>query len=169
MKTETSSFRLEKEFFTEFKKLAKKQNVTANSLINKIIKEYVQRNAQIPAVQFMPISATLISKFLQNFSESQIRKIARSQVEEHLAENLLMIKNEESLEAYLEAIQNWCDASGFPISIKEKNDVTNYTVRHNQGTKFSFLLEEQVKASLELLTKEQAKVKHTINSVSFWI
>ena len=169
MKTETSSFRLEKEVFAEFKKYAKKQHLTTNSLINKIMKEYVDWNSIIPAAQFIPISASFIVKLLKKHSEEEIRKAARVHVEEHFEENLLLIKNELSVEAYLEAIQNWADAAGFPISSREKSGITNYTLRHNQGTKFSILLEEHVKTAIEILTKERAKTKFTTNSISFWI
>ena len=80
-----------------------------------------------------------------------------------------MLKNEASIEAYLEAVQNWCDASGFPISSREKSGITNYTVRHNHGKKFSVLLEEEVKTAIEILTEEKAKTKLTTNSISFWV
>ena len=169
MKTETSSFRLDKDIFTEFKKHAKKQSITANSLINKIMREYVEWGAQIPSINLIPISASLIATFLKSHNEEQIRKVAKEHVEIHMVENLLMIKNEESIEAFLEEAENWCNAAGFPLSIRDKNNSTNYTVMHRQGTKFSIFIEETVKTSIEILTKEKARIKHTTNSVSFWI
>jgi len=42
MKTETSSFRLDKEIFEDFKRHAKDKGLTTNSMINKIMKEYMQ-------------------------------------------------------------------------------------------------------------------------------
>ncbi len=169
MKTETSSFRLEKEVFTEFKRHAKKQNLSVNSLINKVMKEYVEWGAHLPAIQQIPISASLIGTFLKGHNEKQIRNFAKEHTEIHMVENLLMVKNEESLEAFLEGVQNWCNSAGFPISSKEKNGSTNYTVMHHQGMKFSILLEEMIKTTIEILTKEKAKIKHTTNAISFWI
>ena len=169
MKTETSSFRLEKEMFTEFKEHAKKQNITVNSLINKIMKDYVEWGAQIPSINLIPISASLIGLFLKSHNEEEIRKVAKEHAEIHMVENLLMIKNEESIEAFLSGVQNWCKSAGFPLSIRDKNDSINYTLMHKQGTKFSILVEETIKTSIEILTKEKARVKHTTNVVSFWI
>jgi predicted NACHT family NTPase len=169
MKTESSSFRLDKEMFSEFKKKAKKQGLTTNSLINKVMKEYVDWSSVIPSIQLIPLSASLIVKFLKKHNEEEIRKAVREHVEEHIVENLLMVKNEESLDAFLEVVQNWCDSSGFPITSKEKNGTTNYSIRHNQGEKFSILLEEDVKTVIEVLTKEKAKIKHTTNAISFWV
>jgi len=169
VKTETSSFRLEKGIFTEFKKHAKKQNITVNSLVNKIMQDYVEWGAQIPSINLIPISATLIGAFLKSHNEEQIRNVAKEHAEIHMVENLLVVKNEETLEAFLDGVQNWCKSAGFPLSFRDKNDRTNYTIMHRQGTKFSILIEETIKTSIEILTKEKANVKHTTNVVSFWI
>ena len=169
MKTETSSFRLDKDIFTEFKKHAKKQNITTNALINKVMQEYVEWGALIPAINLIPISATLIGTFLKSHTEEEIRKVASEHAGIHMVENLLMVKNEASLDSFLEGVQRWCNTAGFALSTRDKNDSTNYTIMHKQGTKFSILVEETIKTSIEILTKEKAKINHTTNSISFWV
>lgn len=169
MKTETSSFRLDKDIFQEFKKHAEKQDITTNSLINKVMKEYVEWGAQIPAINLIPIAATLIGEFLKHHTEEQIRHIAKEHAEIHMVENLLITKNEASTETFLEGVKRWCNSAGFPLSTRDKNDSTNYTIMHRQGKKFSVLVEETIKTSIELLTKEKAEIKHTTNSVSFLV
>ena len=169
MKTETSSFRLDKEIFTEFKKQAKRQGLTTNSLINKIIKEYIQWGSMVSAIQVIPYPTSIIIELLKNSSEDQIKKIASNHVKEHLSENLLLMKNEETVDAYLELAQNWCESAGFPYSLKEKNETINFTIRHNHGKPFSYLLSEVIKCQVEELTKKRAEIKQTTNSVSFWI
>jgi len=108
-------------------------------------------------------------ELLKKYTEEELRKIGREHVNEHFSENLLLLKNEESVEAYLEMAKNWCDASGFSYSTKEKNGTVNFTIRHNQGTKFSILADEIVKTQIEILTKKRAETKQMTNSVSFWI
>jgi predicted DNA-binding ribbon-helix-helix protein len=179
MKTESSSFRLEKDVFTEFKKHADKQNITTNSLINKVMKEYVEWGALIPAINLIPISATLIATFLKNHTEEQIRNIAREHAGIHMEENLLIVKNEASVDSFLQGVQRWCNSAGFPLSIREGGDSTKYTIMHKQGTKFSILIEETIKtsieilteknSSIEILTEKKTSIKHTTNSVSFCI
>ena len=90
--------------FTEFKKHAKKQNITVNSLVNKLMKEYVEWGAQIPSINLIPISASLIGLFLKSHNEEEIRKVAKEHAEIHMVENLLMLKNEESIEAFLSGV-----------------------------------------------------------------
>ncbi len=169
MKTETSSFRLEKETFTEFKKHAKDKGLTANSMINKIMKEYMQWGSKSTSAQIIPYPSGIIMALLKKHSEEELRKIARNHAKEHFSENLLLLKNEESVDAYIEMAKNWCSASGFPYSTKEKDGEIVFTIRHNQGSKFSALLDEIIKTEIEILTKKRAETKVMGNSVSFWI
>ncbi len=169
MKTESSSFRLEKEIFDDFKKLAKDKGLTTNSLLNKIMKEYMQWGSKAPSMQIIPASASVIQTLLKKHSEEELRKIARNNALEHFSENLLLLKNEESVDAFIETAKNYCDASGFPYSTKEKNGEIVFTIRHNQGTKFSVFLDETVKTEIEILTKKRAETKVMTNSISFWI
>jgi hypothetical protein len=169
VKTETSSFRLEKEIFEDFKRHAKDHGLTTNSMINKIMKEYMQWGSKATSMQMIPSSSHVIMALLKKHNEEELRKIARDNAKENFSENLLLLKNEESVEAYLEMLKNWCDASGFPYSTKEKNDEIVFTVRHNHGIKYSAMLDEAVKTHIEILTKKKAKTKMMTNSVSFWI
>lgn len=169
MKTETSSFRLDKEIFQEFKKYAKDQGHTTNSMVNKIMKEYMQWGSKAPAIQVIPYPSKIIMELLKNYPEDKIRKIGREHAKESFAENLLLAKNEISVDTFLEFAKNWCDASGFPYSTKEKDGTTNFSVRHNQGKSFSILLDEIIKTDIEILTKNRAETKMMANSVSFWI
>jgi hypothetical protein len=169
VKTETSSFRLDKEIFEEFKKYAKDHGLTTNSMINKIMKEYMQWGSKVTSMQMIPSSSHVIMALLKKHNEEELRKIARNNAKEHFSENLLLLKNEESVVAYLEMLKNWCDASGFPYSTKEKDGEIVFTVRHNQGIKYSTMLDEAVKTHIEILTKKNAKTKMMTNSVSFWI
>jgi hypothetical protein len=169
VKTETSSFRLDKEIFQDFKRHAKDQGLTTNSMINKIMKEYMQWNSKAPAIQVIPYPTKIIMALLKKRTEKEIREIASNHARESFSENMLLLKNEETIEAFLQFAKNWCDASGFPYSTKEKDGIINFTIRHNHGNTFSILLEEIIKTDIELLTKKRAETKQMTNSVSFWI
>ena len=169
MKTETSSFRLDKEIFQDFKRHAKDQGLTANSMINKIMKEYMQWGSKSPAIQVIPYPTKIIMALLKKRTEKEIREIAINHARESFSENILLLKNEETVEAFLEVVKNWCDASGFPYSTKEKDGIINFTIRHNHGKMFSMLMDEVIKTNIEILTKKKAETKMMTNSVSFWI
>lgn len=153
----------------EFKKYAKDHGLTTNSMINKIMKEYVEWGSKAPAIQVIPYPTRIIIALLKKCTEKEIREIARNHAKESFSENMLLLKNEETVEAFLEVVKNRCDASGFAYSTKEKDGITNFTIRHNHGNIFSVLLEEIIKTDIEILTKKRAETKQMTNSVSFWI
>ena len=169
MKTETASFRLEREIFEDFKKHAKDQGLSTNSLINKIMKEYMQWGSKAASAQIIPFPSRVIIILLKKYSDEEIRKIGRNYAEEHFSENLLLLKNEESVDAYIEYAKNSCIAAEFPYSTKEKNGKIVFTIRHNLGSKYSILLDESVKTQIEILTQKRAETKVMGNSISFWI
>jgi len=104
VKTETSSFRLEKETFEDFKRHAKDQGLTTNSMINKIMKEYMEWGSKAPSIQLVPYPSRIIMELLKNHTEEEIRKIGRDHAKESFSENLLLLKNEETVEAFLEFV-----------------------------------------------------------------
>jgi len=65
VKTETSSFRLEKEIFEDFKRHAKDQGLTTNSMINKIMKEYMQWGSKATSIQVIPSSSHDYHRFVK--------------------------------------------------------------------------------------------------------
>ena len=157
VKTESSSFRLDKEVFDDFKKHAKDQGLTTNSLINKIMREYMEWGSKATSIQVIPYPTRIIMGLLKNHTEEEIRKIGRDHAKESFSENMLLLKNEETVEAFLEFVKNWCDASGFPYSMKDKDGTINFTVRHNHGNLFSMLLDEIIKTEVEILTKKKSR------------
>lgn len=169
MTTETSSFRLNKEPFAMLKNEAKKQNLSVNSLVNKIIKRYVEWGVFTPSIQYIPFPTTIIIATLKLLSEKQIRDIGREHAKKHAIENLLLLKNEVSVDAYLEVVKIFCEIAEFAYSLNEKNDSRAFMARHNQGAKFSILFSQIVISDFEELFGKKIDVKETANSISFSI
>ena len=85
MKTETSSFRLEKEVFEDFKKYAKDHGLTTNSMINKMMKDFMQWGSKATSTQMIPSSSTVIMALLKKHTEEELRTIARNNAKEHFS------------------------------------------------------------------------------------
>jgi len=169
MKSETSSFRLEKDTFTKFKKTAKKKNLSVNSLMNVVMKEYVEWHSFAKDMEMVPHATPIMNELLKRFSDEQIKKIAINYAKNDIRDHLLLLKNEETVDAFLDLLLMWCEVCGFAYSMHEADLVKNITVRHNQTKKYSVLVSESIKAVLEELSKEKLTIKHTTKTVSFSI
>ncbi len=169
MKSETSSFRLEKDAFTKFKKTAKKKNLSVNSLLNVVMKEYVEWHSFAKDMEVVPHSTSVMTTLLKHFSDEQIKKIAIDYAKNDIRDHLLLVKNEETVDAFLDLLMMWCEVCGYAYSIKETDFVKNITIRHNQTQKYSVLVSETIKAFIEELSGEKLTIKHTTKTVSFSI
>ena len=169
MKSETSSFRLEKDTFTKFKKTAKKKNLSVNSLMNVVMKEYVEWHSFAKDMEVVPHSTPIMNELLKHFSDEQIKKIAINYAKNDIRDHLLLVKNEETVDAFLDLLLMWCEVCGYAYSMQESDLVKNITVRHNQTQKYSVLVSESIKAILEELSKEKLTIKHSTKTVSFSI
>jgi hypothetical protein len=106
---------------------------------------------------------------LNQLSEQEIRKIGRDHSKKHSIENLLLLKNEITMDAQLEVVKTFCEMANFAYSIRDKNDLRSFTIRHNQGIKFSILFAAVINADFEVLFGSNIDVKECTNSISFLI
>jgi len=120
-------------------------------------------------MEVVPHSTSVMTTLLKHFSDGQIKKIAIDYAKNDIRDHLLLVKNEETVTAFLELLMMWCEVCGYAYSIKETDFVKNITIRHNQTQKYSVLVSETIKAFLEELSGEKLTIKHTTKTVSFSI
>ena len=165
MKSEVASFRLDKGFLSSLKKEAQKENLSLNSLVNKILDEHVNWHSFAPKIGIVPVGTEILKQLFKNMDDEKLRKMAK----EHstvIHEDLILIKHDDSVESFLELATDFLNVCGFPYSMKEKNDTIQLTFRHTLGKKYSTYVEELVRNELQLITKKKAEVSSTNNTVS---
>ena len=60
----------------------------------------MQWGSKATSMQMIPSSSTVIMALLKKHDEKELRKIAHDNAKEHFSENLLLLKNEESVDAW---------------------------------------------------------------------
>lgn len=168
MKTEVGSFRLNKEILAKLKKEAENENISLNSLVNKIIDTYVSWHSSAKKLGLIPVTPNVLADLFKNLSEDEIKKLAKKQVPV-ISENLLLFRQEDTLEAFLDSAKDYFTVCGFPFSIQEKNGTMKISLRHNVGKKYSLYLQEIIRERMEQLTKEKSSVSITTNTITFSI
>ena len=166
MKTEVGSFRLNKEILAKLKKEAESENISLNSLVNKILDTHVTWHSSAKKLGLIPIGPNVLTDLFKNLSEVEVKKLAKKQVPS-ISENVLLLRHEDTLESFLDAAKDYFTVCGFPFSIQEKNGTIKITLRHALGKKYSLYLEEIIRERIEQLTKERASVTSTTNTITF--
>ena len=165
MKSEVASFRLDKGVLSSLKKEAQRENLSLNSLVNKILDQHANWHSFAPKIGIVPVGSEVLKKLFKNMDDEQLQKMAKEQASV-IHEDLILLKHDDSLEAFLALGTDFLNVCGFPYSIKEKNDTVKLTFRHPLGKKYSVYIEELVRNELELITKKKAEVSSTNNTVS---
>lgn len=165
MKTEVGSFRLDKEILAKIRKEAESENMSLNSMVNKVLEMHT-RWLILGKLGMVPLASGVVIELFKNMSDEDIKKLAKKQVS-FVTESLLLLHNEDSIETFLEMALAFCKLSGFPVSMHEKDGQIRITVKHTLGKKYSLYVAEVIAGKIEQLTKKKAEVSSTANTISF--
>jgi len=166
VKTEVGSFRLDKDVMSKLKKEAKNENISLNSLVNKVLDRHVGWYSAVGMLGLVPISPNALADLFKNMSEDDIKKLAKKQVP-LISENVLLLKHEDTLEGYLNLVKEYFTMCGFPLTVREKNGNITFTIQHSIGKKYSLYVEEIMRGRIENLTKDRAEISSTTNTITF--
>jgi len=75
-KTETASFRLEKNVLEKLRKEAKAKDISLNSLVSQIFSLHIGWYADAPKAGFVSVPKVLLTKTMEKLSQDEIRGIA---------------------------------------------------------------------------------------------
>ena len=165
MKSEVGSFRLNKDVLTKLKKEAESENLSLNSLVNKVLEAHVNWHSSAPKLGIVPINSEVIKVLFENMSDDDVKKLA-NKIAPEISEDLLLLRHEDTLETFLELAQDYFGVCGFPFSVQEKNSHYKITVRHTLGKKYSLYIEEILKIKINGYTKEKPDVTSTAHTIT---
>ena len=168
MKTEVGSFRLNKDVLSKLKKEAGSENLSLNSLVNKVLEAHVNWHSSAAKLGIVPINSEVIKELFKNMTDNEVKKLAKNMVP-NISEDLLLLRHEDSLDAFLDLAQDYFGVCGFPFSVQEKNSHYKITVRHTLGKKYSQYIEEIVRIKINEYTKEKPDVKSTTHTITLSI
>ena len=80
-----------------------------------------------------------------------------------------MLKRKYTLQSFIEAFCDWCEASGFPYRYDKTNDADTYILRFDIGTKWSVFYGKLMQYILQDLEVEDSEIEVTNNTVIFKI
>lgn len=159
-KTETASFRLEKNVVERLRKEAKEKDVSLNSLVSQIFNMHVGWHAGSQKAGFMPTPKVLITKVMEKLSQDEIKEIAKHIAEKELRSMILMLGREQNISSILESFEFWLKATDFTYKHDNYDERHRFVIVHSMGTNWSFYLGYVMKLIFEQL---EAKTELEIN------
>lgn|GEM_PF-1545431 len=139
--TKTASFRIDDSLLNALVDDSSAKQISLNTLVNHILREYIEWYANAPKVGYMIVRKSLMSAMLEKFSEDQVRRLAILTAKQSREINLLFT-SEYNLDSTLRVIEYKMRLSGYIYRKDVQNDHYVYTIEHGMGPKWSLYLAE---------------------------
>jgi hypothetical protein len=122
---------------------AEKKDISTNTLVNQIIKEYLNWHSNAAKAGFVAVRRRFVTKVVSNLSEQEIILLAEYVAKSANKDTMLLMKNEYTVKSALEFLESWIKISGYPYRHQETNNGQNkhsYVIQHDMGMKWSIYL-----------------------------
>lgn len=153
-RTRTVSFRVPENILNDIEKDAKTKLVSTNSLINKILLQYVQWDKFEERMKMYPLPEESLQYILEHLDE-----IKRGEVVDIIYNSIrdwtLISKKKFDTHSVLQVLEDYCRKVNISVEETVSSGFRSFIIRHNLGRNVSLLIGELV----EKIFWETAKIK----------
>ena len=166
---ENVTFRLDKETLENLRFQADDSKISVNNLTQKILSEYFDWHANSGKACLVPIHKSLAALILGKMSEQEIIEIAKIFAGIWVKEITLVIRNDYSMDAFLEKLEAWMNASSIGFVKNIKNGARGYTITHDLGQNWSLFFSQVLQLVFGQMGVPDVKLHMTDGTVVFSI
>jgi hypothetical protein len=150
--TRTASFRIDDSILDALVEDSSNKQISLNTLVNQILREYIEWYANAPKVGYLVVRKSLISARLEKFNEDQIRHVKITAKQSR--EINLLFTSEYTIQSALKVIEYKMRLSGYVYRKDVHDDQYLYTIEHGMGPKWSLYLAELFAAEFQEVNRK---------------
>ncbi len=135
--SDSVTFRLNSAILDKLSTRADLQKTSLNVLMNQILCNYIDWDADAVKAGYMPIQRTTLVKLIDVLDEKIIAEIAEQSAKSNGKNSILYMYGKYNLENVLKNIRAKAHRSGFSIKEYEENQNLEIVIQHNLGWKWS--------------------------------
>ena len=102
----------------ELQQEAEQKMESVNTLVNQIIKSYLQWHKPAKKAGLGYLSKTLMAKSINHLTDEQVIKMTEEFCKQQLNDIIYMLRNENTFASFMDALCPWLDASGFTYRLE---------------------------------------------------
>jgi hypothetical protein len=163
--TKTASFRIDDSLLEALLVESESKQISLNTLVNQVLREYIDWYANAPKVGYMIVRKSLMSAMLEEFNEDDIRQLARITSKQSREINLLFA-SEYNIDTALKVIEYKMRMSGYVYRKEIRDNQYVYVIEHGMGPKWSLYLAELFAAEFQEV-KHQAEFERLDQVIAF--
>ena len=104
-KSESVTFRIESKALEKLRREAEQKDISANTLVNKLIKDHVNWHSTAAKAGFISLRRPFVSKVIKYLPEQEIISLAEYVAKSANKDSLLLMKNEYSIKSVLDFLE----------------------------------------------------------------
>ena len=142
-KSESVTFRIESKALEKLRREAEQKDISANTLVNKLIKDHVNWHSTAAKAGFISVRRPFVSKIIKYLPEQEIISLAEYVAKTANKDSLLLMRKEYSTKSALDLLEYWIKISDYPYRHDETSNDPNkhaYVIQHDMGMKVSIYL-----------------------------
>ena len=170
-RTESLSFRLDKNIIAELKREAEQKQINLNTLANQIFDFHVKFGNSAKA-EMIPTTKATIMALVEGYSEDDLKLIAERVFKKIATEVALQLRGKADFEAGIDILEYYLKASGVPY--KHTTDEHNkkrhdFIIQYGMGKKWSLYVAEALRAAFETVSSKRVEYTVTDNIVAITV
>ena len=163
--SDTITFRLEKSILDELRQESEQTGISVNSLVNQIIKCYIQWHKPAKKAGIGHFSKVFHAKMISSFSEEQVIKISEDFCKHYFSDISNMLRTESSFSLLMDKFCNWLDISGFPYRLDSLDGTHTYVIQFDMGRNWSLHIKTCMQIIFERYGMKNAQCEMTDNAI----
>jgi len=158
---------VEKAVLDELQQEAEQKMESVNTLVNQIIKSYLQWHKPAKKAGLGYLSKTLMAKSINHLTDEQVIKMTEEFCKLQLNDILYMLRNENTFASFMDGLCPWLDASGFTYRLESNDDDKTdlYKIQFDMGKKWSLHFKTRMQFVFEHYNIKNAEAEMANNTV----
>jgi hypothetical protein len=120
-----------------------------NQKRNKSFKDHLDWHTFAAQARLYHVPRASMSRIVDKLTEEELSELAITIAKKDFADIGLLLRGEFTLPSFLNILENWSRVSSFPYKHEVTHDVHNFIIQHDMGRKYSFLIKELYRYTLE--------------------
>jgi hypothetical protein len=161
------TLRFDGDVLEKLRKDANQKRVSLNTLASQIFKTYTEFSGAATRAGMVPFPKNLLIQLMNRLSEEEIQRLSQEIAKNEMKDILLNIKHQYSPEAFIDLIESWIRACGFPYTHDHSGNTHYFIIQHEMGKRWSIYLEAVFKFVFHDLGAKWSDFQTTENTITF--
>lgn len=161
------SFRIDLEPLNKLHIEAERKNISLNTLVNQIIKQYSDWYSFMSSSGHIPVWKNVPIILLQKYSESEIRSMAKEIAIKSAKDTVLLFEQKYDPNSLVDILEKWLNVTGYCYTHNIDGSIHKLIVQHDMGKKWSVFLLEIWKTMFSQVGVNKTNDDTTENTIVF--